>query len=506
MASLIRRPTSVSCFFCNTPIVPLPQNPRSFRCPHCQCWNRFDANGDIMSDEPAMHDEALNARSFAKRASPSKDRFTTAYSKGPFCHDCTTNQMLLTNLLANYLPPTTSPDYARRLEMLPEYKESLYRRYPPVCASCAPAVEDAIKSKDHMARTSALGGWLKESKGKGKQRQTSVVPDEGEKVKRELTFWRVRGGLWVFSLATVMICDTSVALGYRIPFPITLFQPILPIISVASVLWTAWDPTYHTFRTAKHQGRAVRVQGKRYYDILQILAWLLRTISSILIAIPFYSPSQDPLQLHRTLDLSHETSLSTRSRIYFSISLFIELSIFITSCFVLRLHQPPPIRLIETDSHKRASLTPAPEFPPSPNGVLSHAQADPDLLATLSLSSNPILTASSQQKSNPIFGLPSLLSQNVPTTPPPRQKDYEDEMDWTPTNPSPSHRARRQNHGREEEDDGAWLKPQRFFPPEKPTGLENLFPRIKLVDETEQGQGSQQSSGGSNYLSKWKLW
>ena len=67
MAPLLRRATRVSCFFCQSALDPPPQNPRSFVCPQCACWNRYDARGDIMSDEPAMHDESLNRKSFAKR-------------------------------------------------------------------------------------------------------------------------------------------------------------------------------------------------------------------------------------------------------------------------------------------------------------------------------------------------------------------------------------------------------------------------------------------------------
>ena len=120
------RPSQVSCFFCQQNISPLPRDPRSFRCPHCTCLNRYDSKGEILSDEPAMHDETLNSRSFAKRgecelspsylltlpqystASPSKDSLPTMYGtkQNVFCHTCQTNQMLLTNLLSNYLPPS----------------------------------------------------------------------------------------------------------------------------------------------------------------------------------------------------------------------------------------------------------------------------------------------------------------------------------------------------------------------------------------------------------------
>lgn len=44
------------------------------------------------------------------------------------------------------------------------------------------------------------------------------------------------------------------------------------------------------------------------------------------------------------------------------------------------------------------------------------------------------------------------------------------------------------------DDDASWLRPQRFFAPEEPTGLENLFARtIRLVDNSDQG-----ADGGVN--------
>lgn len=126
MSKLFRRHSNILCFFCQTPVSPFPKNPRNFKCPTCSCWNRYDVNGEILSDEPAMHDETLNKNSFAKRgmyeilmgedtlqilrvwfriASPRIDRFPTSYGPGPFCHTCQTNQMLIVNLLSSYLPP-----------------------------------------------------------------------------------------------------------------------------------------------------------------------------------------------------------------------------------------------------------------------------------------------------------------------------------------------------------------------------------------------------------------
>ena len=62
-------------------------------------------------------------------------------------------------------------------------------------------------------------------------------------------------------------------------------------------------------------------------------------------------------------------------------------------------------------------------------------------------------------------------------------------MDWTPTNPSPV------KVQRAVDDNGAWLRPQRFFPPERPTGLESLFANTKLDDGDARSAVSMTPSG-----------
>ena len=122
-ALLLRQPRTL-CFFCQSLVSPQPQRPLAFLCPHCGCWNRYDANGDILSDDPAMHDESLNRKSFARRgvdsqlsvlvtslsccasASPRKDRLLTTFGSAPFCSTCQSNQRLIVSLLSSYLPPS----------------------------------------------------------------------------------------------------------------------------------------------------------------------------------------------------------------------------------------------------------------------------------------------------------------------------------------------------------------------------------------------------------------
>lgn len=127
MGTLLRRQARTLCFFCQTSISPPPPQPLSFLCPHCACWNHYDANGNILSDDPAMHDETLNRRSFARRgasspshpllpiymplsptpaATPRKDRLLSTFGNAPFCSVCQSNQRLVNSLLSSYLPPS----------------------------------------------------------------------------------------------------------------------------------------------------------------------------------------------------------------------------------------------------------------------------------------------------------------------------------------------------------------------------------------------------------------
>lgn len=500
------RPSPVSCFFCQQSISPLPRDPQSFRCPNCTCLNRYDSNGGILSDEPAMHDEALNSRSFAKRASPSKDRLPTMYgaNKSVFCHTCQTNQMLLTHLLSNYLPSFEHPDYSRRLESLPDYRTSLHARYPPVCDKCLPAVEDEIRSKDHMARTKALGGWLKQSKGKEKERKVSGSGKHREKLGVQLAAWKIRGCLWATTLLLVVVGNSIAAFGYYLPHQTTHLRPFLPIVAILSILWTVWDPTYATLRRSQIQGRDIRVQGRRLYIVLQLLSWTSRVLTSAFLALSCFR-HQDYLHL------AHDPP-SSKSRMYFSVSLALELSIFFCSCAVLRLQQPPSIRLLDTTVHK---LTSHPTFTPSPTSSRSspaprHA-TEPDLLATLSLSSTPAATVAL----NPIFGLPSLLS---PTFSRPSSSalglanDRMDEdntaerdadmMDWSPTDTSSATVSRNMSI---KDDDALLLRRQRFFPPEQPTGLEGLLARTLLVDDDNSSAAQQNRNSRGRLRLKW-LW
>ncbi|KAH9486593.1 Integral inner nuclear membrane protein ima1 [Psilocybe cubensis] len=419
-----------------------------------------------MSDEPAMHNERLNSRSFAKRASPSKDRLPTNYGPGPFCHSCQTNQMLLINLLSNYLPDEESTEYQSRLEMLPAYRESLHARYPPVCDACLPQVEEEIHKKEQMARAKALAGWL--SKGKDRKRRVSgPEPLQEKKISDELFWWRVRGYLWATTLCISLISTLSIYRYY--PFKLFSFlQPILPLVACISILWTAWDPTYATLRKSQTQGRDVRVHGKREYIALQVFVWCIRLCSSILLSVRWFRPD---------LSILHLEAYS--SQIYFTLTFTLELSTVALSYYLLRIQQPPSIRLIDTHAHTydtSRSATPNPgSRGTTPTNSKFQSSIELDTLQTLSLSSKPVLPPS-----KPIFGMPSLQGPlSMPQTPARREKTLnEDDMDWTPTHPETVGRITSS-----EKSNNDWLRPQRFFAPENPTGLEGLLETTRIQED-----------------------
>lgn len=81
-----------------------------------------------------------------------------------------------------------------------------------MCSNCLPAVEEEIKRRDNMARTRALGGFLKDSRGKDKQRQVLKMHGEKEKFEQSLKMWRVRGCLWFGTLlCTLSVYSTGIS-------------------------------------------------------------------------------------------------------------------------------------------------------------------------------------------------------------------------------------------------------------------------------------------------------
>ncbi|KAK7694769.1 hypothetical protein QCA50_001957 [Cerrena zonata] len=512
MSKLFRRKTHQVCFYCGTDVN--PRNPHQFRCSECGCLNRYDDRGEIISDEPAMHDETMNAKSFAKRASSRKDRLPSSYGDTShlFCETCKRNQQMLSGMLSAYLPdPSDTKRYADALAEMPDYVERMQRRYTPVCEECLPNVEAEIRRRDEMARTRALGAFLKDSRGNDKRRLVETQARK-DKFEKSLFVWKIRGCLWAITFLDSLGFHGQVAAGYALRIPLSAL-PVIPVLSLFSIAWTAWDPTYAIVKRSQLQGRVMRQKRKHEYNILQTFAWFSRLVASIILVLPRFISSWDYSYF--------QEPIPTRTRIFSFMFCLLELLILARSIFALRIQRPPAVHLRDDASHRptRFGLSPSPTM--SRGSTPSSSLVEPDLLGPLSISNKPRGAGSSNIPiSHPIFGLPSFpnlrpTESSNDTNADENAMDEEDDfstgrradddsdsdaMDWTPTN-TPAQKNKRKGKAKAA-DDGSWLKPQRFFPPEEPTGLEHLFEKtITLVDDDSPMRDGAQSGWGG-----WHRW
>ena len=133
-----------------------------------------------------------------------------------------------------------------------------------------------------------LSGWL--SKGKNRRRRVSETNDSRLRITpKEICWWRVRGclfvGSYIISISGNLGGAYSVSIFYTFilnvftnvhmaavydyyPFKwLSFFHPILPLLALLSLLWSAWNPAYHSILKAQIQGRDIRVQGKKAYNV-----------------------------------------------------------------------------------------------------------------------------------------------------------------------------------------------------------------------------------------------
>ena len=147
------------------------------------------------------------------------------------------------------------------------------------------------------------------------------------------------------------------------------------------------------------------------------------------------------------------------------------LQCLVMSFLSLSIQRPATIRLLDTTSHLGDQNQPA---------LSNSAPAPPDELephiGLLSLDAQPVMP----KPVEPVFGQTSFP---VSSTPLPHGTD-DDEMDWTPTDPKNAESVG---------EDGSWLRPQLFFAPEKPTGLESLFERTSLTEDVATGSRAAQA-------------
>ncbi|KAK6358866.1 hypothetical protein TWF696_000046 [Orbilia brochopaga] len=149
----------VTCFYCNKATY-TPKQPggpiRRFECPLCNATNHFDQNGEIVDVVPTPGKPA--ARYAYERKSPSSRRIKQEGSV--CCRSCETNHSIIVQQLSNYLPEESDPNYEYLAEHITEFRRQLEEKYPPLCADCAPKVNERLRHINYKAKTQGLGRLL----------------------------------------------------------------------------------------------------------------------------------------------------------------------------------------------------------------------------------------------------------------------------------------------------------------------------------------------------------
>jgi len=288
-----------------------------------------------------------------------------------------------------------------------------------------------------------------------------------------------------------------------------MLVPSLTALVLLSILWTAWLPTYASFRRAELQGRKVRVRGRERYVALQTAAWSVRMLTASLITLSSHCPSMDYLSLR-----SRPASIG--SRIFFTFASCIELFILVYSILTLRLHHPPAVRLIDT-STSRASTPPllsststststAASFLHHPRNLESSSELLDNL--TLSSAAAPPIPLRTWHATGPVFGHPSLLRPAIFSSSSSLQtrgdgddaemrsqqqqvEEEDDAMDWTPT-ASPV----RPSSGEP--------VPRAAAASDATTGLETLLERTNIdSSESGGGAGTRRRRSGAAMQTRW---
>ncbi|KAI1531389.1 repeatdomain containing protein [Pyrenophora tritici-repentis] len=170
MALLRRR---LRCHYCNVQSRDgVSQIPKTYHCPHCDAVNYFDQRGNI-TDPPIEEIATAPTTSFQYMRSRSPTPALQAPVDDIFCDMCQRNQTLYTNLLAEFIPEEDDPEYEKYLAAYDDYKVELEIRYPQVCQTCLPRVQDQIRNANHVARADNLARIMEASKNKRTVVQTA---------------------------------------------------------------------------------------------------------------------------------------------------------------------------------------------------------------------------------------------------------------------------------------------------------------------------------------------
>ncbi|ERF68653.1 hypothetical protein EPUS_09445 [Endocarpon pusillum Z07020] len=149
------------CHYCNRWSNSKHKGSRHFRCENCLAENFLDEHGGVLDVPPEeISSPQPLTRPFAK-VLPSDQRVDVTAT---FCSTCLKNQHILTETLANYLPPPEDPTYDQYEASYPEFRRRLEGRYPPLCVRCEPEARRRIQQAGYTAKSDHLRRLMERSR------------------------------------------------------------------------------------------------------------------------------------------------------------------------------------------------------------------------------------------------------------------------------------------------------------------------------------------------------
>ncbi|KAK7920779.1 hypothetical protein PG985_008801 [Apiospora marii] len=156
----------LSCFYCGRRTNLRFDGRQSFLCSHCEATNWLDENGDITDPPTSTSLDAppavapQYAVSFNSRSSvpPSASSPDGSAMDSIFCATCLKNQHIYTEALRQFELPDdqNDPEYNDRVRAFRKWRADLEQRYPQVCATCEPKVQQQLNKASYTAKTDHL--------------------------------------------------------------------------------------------------------------------------------------------------------------------------------------------------------------------------------------------------------------------------------------------------------------------------------------------------------------
>lgn len=145
-----------------------------FQCQDCEAWNFFDRKGEVV-DAPARVVAAPRAQPVPVQPSQtfahpgaSSSNFNPPDQNQIFCQTCLTNQRIVTESVASYLPDEDDPLYPQYERNLSTYKANMEEQYPQICKKCAPKVQATIARADRYGLQQNVAKNMRDTARRGR--------------------------------------------------------------------------------------------------------------------------------------------------------------------------------------------------------------------------------------------------------------------------------------------------------------------------------------------------